>query len=205
MVLATQCPFCQTTFRVAQDQLTLRGGLVRCGSCKEVFDGNAHLLLPDSEEPLLATSSPKPSVEPPLATPLDITAAPDKTPPAWLNLADTFASVAAATNDAPWGVAADDLTLSTADATTPVSALNKQADATAANNPPNDIARRPERDIAAELRQETSTDVASEAQTPDLGEPDQLNDSDEDEQALPAFVQHAERRARLQKIFRIVM
>jgi predicted Zn finger-like uncharacterized protein len=44
MALATQCPFCQTTFRVAGDQLKLRGGLVRCGHCNEVFDGNAHLL-----------------------------------------------------------------------------------------------------------------------------------------------------------------
>jgi len=203
MVLATQCPFCQTTFRVAQDQLTLRGGLVRCGSCKEVFDGNAHLLLPDAEEPLPATPSPTPSVEPLLATPPGISAAPDKTPPAWLNLADTFASVAAATNDAPWGVTTDDLALSTTDTTTPAVPLNKSADSTDANNPPNDIPPRPERDIAAELRQETSTDVVPEAQTPDLEEP--LNDSDEDEQALPAFVQHAERRARLQKIFRIVM
>jgi predicted Zn finger-like uncharacterized protein len=44
MALATQCPFCQTTFRVANDQLKLRDGLVRCGHCHEVFDGNAHLL-----------------------------------------------------------------------------------------------------------------------------------------------------------------
>ncbi|RXZ36409.1 DUF3426 domain-containing protein [Oxalobacteraceae bacterium CAVE-383] len=44
MALATQCPFCQTTFRVANDQLKLRDGLVRCGNCNEVFNGNAHLL-----------------------------------------------------------------------------------------------------------------------------------------------------------------
>lgn len=44
MALATQCPFCQTAFRVAGDQLKLRDGLVRCGHCHEVFDGNAHLL-----------------------------------------------------------------------------------------------------------------------------------------------------------------
>lgn len=31
-------------FRVASDQLKLRGGIVRCGACNEVFDGNAALI-----------------------------------------------------------------------------------------------------------------------------------------------------------------
>jgi predicted Zn finger-like uncharacterized protein len=44
MALATQCPHCHTTFRVASDQLKLRGGIVRCGSCQSIFDGNAHLI-----------------------------------------------------------------------------------------------------------------------------------------------------------------
>jgi predicted Zn finger-like uncharacterized protein len=44
MALATQCPHCFTTFRVAADQLKLRGGIVRCGSCQSIFDGNAHLI-----------------------------------------------------------------------------------------------------------------------------------------------------------------
>lgn len=44
MALATQCPHCHTTFRVAADQLKLRGGIVRCGTCHEVFDGNAALI-----------------------------------------------------------------------------------------------------------------------------------------------------------------
>ena len=44
MALATKCPHCNTVFRVAADQLKLRGGIVRCGACKEVFDGNAALL-----------------------------------------------------------------------------------------------------------------------------------------------------------------
>ncbi|KAF3997416.1 DUF3426 domain-containing protein [Glaciimonas immobilis] len=46
MALATQCPFCQTTFRVANDQLKLRAGLVRCGSCREVFNGIENLVRP---------------------------------------------------------------------------------------------------------------------------------------------------------------
>lgn len=44
MALATQCPHCGTAFRVAHDQLKLRGGLVRCGACKEIFNGIEHLL-----------------------------------------------------------------------------------------------------------------------------------------------------------------
>jgi predicted Zn finger-like uncharacterized protein len=44
MALATQCPHCQTIFRVAHDQLKLRAGLVRCGACKEIFNGIENLL-----------------------------------------------------------------------------------------------------------------------------------------------------------------
>ncbi|HWV64041.1 MAG TPA: MJ0042-type zinc finger domain-containing protein, partial [Oxalicibacterium sp.] len=47
MALATKCPHCQTTFRVAHDQLKLRAGLVRCGHCKEIFNGIEHLLPPE--------------------------------------------------------------------------------------------------------------------------------------------------------------
>lgn len=38
MALATRCPRCDATFRVVSDQLKLRGGLVRCGGCRHVFD-----------------------------------------------------------------------------------------------------------------------------------------------------------------------
>ncbi len=36
---ATRCPHCQTPFRVTQAQLEQRGGKVRCGVCRETFDG----------------------------------------------------------------------------------------------------------------------------------------------------------------------
>lgn len=48
MALATQCPHCHTTFRVAHDQLKLRAGIVRCGTCKQIFNGVEHLLPPDA-------------------------------------------------------------------------------------------------------------------------------------------------------------
>jgi predicted Zn finger-like uncharacterized protein len=56
MALATQCPHCGTTFRVAHDQLKLRAGLVRCGACKEIFNGIEHLL--HAAEP--ASAGPQP-------------------------------------------------------------------------------------------------------------------------------------------------
>jgi predicted Zn finger-like uncharacterized protein len=40
----TRCPGCKTIFRVTQQQLAMRAGQVRCGHCKTVFDGNAHLI-----------------------------------------------------------------------------------------------------------------------------------------------------------------
>lgn len=55
MALATQCPHCQTTFRVAHDQLKLRAGIVRCGTCKQIFNGVEHLLPPDAIPPASKT------------------------------------------------------------------------------------------------------------------------------------------------------
>ncbi|MCX7218560.1 MAG: zinc-ribbon domain-containing protein, partial [Burkholderiales bacterium] len=46
MALATQCPYCHTAFRVANDQLKLHAGLVRCGACQQTFNGIEHLLSP---------------------------------------------------------------------------------------------------------------------------------------------------------------
>lgn len=80
MALATKCPHCNTIFRVAADQLKLRGGIVRCGTCKEVFDGNAALVDPSAA--LLPSAGPIPPMPvapilPPVLS-LDI---PDDTPP----------------------------------------------------------------------------------------------------------------------------
>ncbi|CAN5419490.1 hypothetical protein BH11PSE11_BH11PSE11_01220 [soil metagenome] len=59
MALATQCPHCQTTFRVVQDQLKLRAGLVRCGNCKEIFNGIENLLRPDGSSRAAAAAAAK--------------------------------------------------------------------------------------------------------------------------------------------------
>src|ERR1700752_2558535 len=66
MALATQCPHCQTIFRVAADQLKLRGGIVRCGKCSSVFDGNATLIELDGVK---AGETPPPAPSVPLVNP----------------------------------------------------------------------------------------------------------------------------------------
>jgi len=67
MALATQCPHCHTTFRVASDQLKLRGGIVRCGACQRIFDGNAHLI--DQEALAAKKASEAAQAEAPAAAP----------------------------------------------------------------------------------------------------------------------------------------
>jgi predicted Zn finger-like uncharacterized protein len=53
--MQTSCPECRTAFRVSQDQLGLRRGLVRCGKCNAVF--NAYdTLLAELEEPPATTA-----------------------------------------------------------------------------------------------------------------------------------------------------
>ncbi len=75
MALATQCPHCGTMFRVAADQLKLRGGIVRCGACTQVFDGSAAL-----SDLAVAPAAP-PSVRSP-AAPAPLPAAPVPAPAA---------------------------------------------------------------------------------------------------------------------------
>lgn len=64
MALATQCPHCGTQFRVAADQLKLRGGIVRCGACQQVFDGNSALID--------LAAGPAPVVAAPADAPVDV-------------------------------------------------------------------------------------------------------------------------------------
>ena len=78
MALATQCPHCKTIFRVAQDQLKLRAGLVRCGSCKEIFNGIEHLLVPDGSP--AQPAAPSKVVEPAEKTPVPPAASPAPAP-----------------------------------------------------------------------------------------------------------------------------
>jgi len=60
-VLATRCPNCLTVFRLAPDQLSVRGGRVRCGHCHTIFDGKRNKTdLPlEADAPVQARVSPE--------------------------------------------------------------------------------------------------------------------------------------------------
>jgi predicted Zn finger-like uncharacterized protein len=91
----TRCPACTTVFRITPEQLAARGGQVRCGHCKTVFDANLHkvsfapparegdppapvesadVTLPASEEPIADTATRVPDT---LTSALPIPAVPE--------------------------------------------------------------------------------------------------------------------------------
>ncbi|MGH6609259.1 MAG: DUF3426 domain-containing protein [Burkholderiaceae bacterium] len=70
MALATKCPQCGALFRVVADQLKLRGGLVRCGQCRAVFDAIGSLTYVDDSalaqtHTVTAATQPMPSASSP--------------------------------------------------------------------------------------------------------------------------------------------
>lgn len=77
MALATQCPNCQSRFRVQSEHLKTGGGLVRCGLCRHVFNALDHLAhfavgepqsaaVPTSND--VSTSTSSPVITPPAPT-----------------------------------------------------------------------------------------------------------------------------------------
>ncbi|HQR54725.1 MAG TPA: DUF3426 domain-containing protein [Burkholderiaceae bacterium] len=66
MALATKCPQCGSMFRVVADQLKLRGGLVRCGQCRTVFDAIGSLAYVEDTtlSPTRPTEEPTTEVQP---------------------------------------------------------------------------------------------------------------------------------------------
>ena len=83
MALATQCPHCQTRFRVASDQLKLRGGIVRCGACQRIFDGSAHLIdldAPKDPTSPVAETGAEPAAVPDVPVPAAVAPAPLPSP-----------------------------------------------------------------------------------------------------------------------------
>lgn len=89
MTHITQCPSCQTRFRVTDDQLNVAGGLVRCGRCSHVFNALEALDAPPPPPAHPAPAAPPmtPPPEPPkddfeLELPdFDPIGAPDLAPP----------------------------------------------------------------------------------------------------------------------------
>lgn len=63
----TQCPHCQTSFRVSHAQLSVARGVVRCGACLQVFNAARQLLEQRSgEEPQVVLTKAEPQVVAPV-------------------------------------------------------------------------------------------------------------------------------------------
>ena len=105
MALATQCPHCGTMFRVASDQLKLRGGIVRCGACQEIFDGSATLVDLD-QLPAKGAAAPAAGTAPGTAPAITPAASPAMAPN---EAAASSLAQPAATAPAPPLAAADEL------------------------------------------------------------------------------------------------
>lgn len=106
----TQCPHCQTSFRVSHAQLSVARGVVRCGACLQVFNAARQLLeqraIDDSEKVALAAVPV--IIEQPRAEPrLESEPGPTLTPkPTSEPISETGE---APDDDAPWQVSEMDL------------------------------------------------------------------------------------------------
>ncbi len=66
----TQCPHCQTSFRVSHNQLSVARGVVRCGACLQVFNAARQLLEQSAAQvppAVVPPAAPEPAPEQPLA------------------------------------------------------------------------------------------------------------------------------------------
>ncbi len=81
----TRCPHCQTCFRIAEAHLKAAKGMVRCGSCKEVFDATSHIYdnMPDADPNEISSNPVIPEDDHEhidLSSPPDRSNAPDQSP-----------------------------------------------------------------------------------------------------------------------------
>jgi len=67
----TQCPHCQTSFRVSHNQLSVARGVVRCGACLQVFNA-ARQLLEQSAGRQEQAVAPQPAAPERRATPISL-------------------------------------------------------------------------------------------------------------------------------------
>lgn len=72
----TQCPHCQTSFRVTHHQLSVARGVVRCGHCLQVFNAAKQLLEQNRAAAGVAPQTPPPAVVEPVAVPEPVASEP---------------------------------------------------------------------------------------------------------------------------------
>ena len=69
-VHVTRCPHCQTSFRVRDEHLSVAKGMVRCGSCLQVFKAAEHFIdNPQAAKPVVAAARTE-KAEQPQSTPV---------------------------------------------------------------------------------------------------------------------------------------
>ena len=73
MSLVTRCPKCQSDFMVSLEQLRVHDGLVRCGQCTNIFDGQTSL---ESALPTLTQRATSPRAH--IAQPVVVSAPPEQ-------------------------------------------------------------------------------------------------------------------------------
>lgn len=61
----TQCPHCQTSFRVSRAQLAVAHGAVRCGACLHVFNAAQQLLASKGQAAVPVSPPPRRPPPPP--------------------------------------------------------------------------------------------------------------------------------------------
>lgn len=199
---ATRCPHCHTPFRVTQAQLEQRGGKVRCGVCRETFDGIDQLFDFGGKFAALAVAMPATAAAPAAPTAKSAGQAPATNPAERMALLDLGPSAdpAGAPPASAMQAELDALSLAIADlqakpwSETPPPAL--AATELQAHEPDEDRAR------------DDDDDNARQADHDDL----RFADRDHFPQAIeeeherePTFVQSARRRSRGRRLWKILL
>ena len=224
MALATQCPHCHTTFRVAHDQLKLRAGLVRCGACKQIFNGIENLLRPEEAERALPPPASAPAPVPAEPPPAPADAPPQADHSAEQPQTEPHESVAAEeAAPAPEPVAAQDeavqeqpaadqfagmdplqrMTLLDFSPAEPARAEAKNEDAAQAHFRIADELDALEKAIDDLQHQPWRAPAAEKEAAPAAS--DELDQADDSAYEEPAFVKQGRRRQRMQRLMRILM
>ncbi len=173
MSLATRCTACGTVFRVVQDQLRVSEGWVRCGRCDEVFNALDGLFDLEQEAALAASRSP--SSQQVLAE----LAQHRHVPAEEAAISATYAAPRATPGAAP--------------ASTPYDPLPAEDPASAASADAAEPTALPASDVDA------PSSAAPAADEPALSGIPPAGDDEEGAAATPAFIRHADQRARWQR------
>lgn len=71
-MLTTRCPHCSTVFRIRPEQLSVRGGRVRCGHCQQPFSALSHLEDLDDDAGAHTQATSRPQAAAPAAPPTPV-------------------------------------------------------------------------------------------------------------------------------------